>query len=77
MSFSMKTNRFPHIARLLFAALLLSGAAAQAQAPPTGGPQPMPAASTTNTPIDGGVSILLASGAAYGLKRLRRRKATA
>lgn len=44
----------------------------QAQ-PGSGGPGPAPAA--IETPIDGGVSLLLAGGAAYGLKRLRKRRA--
>ncbi|MCB2377236.1 hypothetical protein LGH70_06560 [Hymenobacter sp. BT635] len=41
---------------------------AQAQGPGTGGPRP----GATNAPIDGGVSLLLAAGAAYGLQRLRK-----
>jgi hypothetical protein len=42
-----------------------------AQAPATGGPLP---AAPTDTPIDGGVSLLLAGGVAYGLKHLRNRR---
>ena len=40
--------------------------------PGSGGPQPSTlAADPTAVPIDGGASLLLAAGAAYGLKRLR------
>jgi hypothetical protein len=59
---------------LLTAALLLSmGGLAQAQAPGSTGPTPQ-APDPTAVPLDGGASLLLASGVAYGLKRLRRRK---
>jgi len=55
------------LGRLLFILLLAVGQA-QAQAPGTGGPAPAPAA----VPLDGGASLLLLAGAAYGLRRLRR-----
>ncbi len=59
--------------------LLLAGVLVQtalAQAPPAnGGPQPQPAnANAATTPIDGGASLLLASGVMYGLQRLRARR---
>ncbi|SHJ13232.1 hypothetical protein SAMN02745146_2384 [Hymenobacter daecheongensis DSM 21074] len=55
---------------VVLAALCLGAAGlAQAQAPGDGGPGP----NAENVPIDGGVSLLLAAGAAYGLRRLRRR----
>ncbi|MGI4870230.1 MAG: PID-CTERM protein-sorting domain-containing protein [Janthinobacterium lividum] len=41
---------------------------AQAQAPGTTGPTPQ----ATTVPLDGGASLLLASGLAYGLRRLHR-----
>lgn len=56
---------------------LLAGVAspALAQTPGTGGPQPS-APDPTQVPIDGGGSLLLAAGAAYGLKRLRNARHT-
>lgn len=42
-----------------------------AQSPSTGGPAPDAPTGPTETPLDGGASLLLAAGAAYGLKRLR------
>jgi len=49
---------------------LLTAAPALAQSPSTGGPSPQPAA----VPLDGGASLLLASGVAFGLKKLRDRR---
>ncbi|PJJ47866.1 PID-CTERM protein-sorting domain-containing protein [Hymenobacter chitinivorans] len=46
----------------------LTSGPASAQGPGLGGPQP----GATTAPIDGGASLLLAAGAAYGLRRLRR-----
>ena len=55
---------------LFFTALLLALCGlAQAQ-PGSGGPAP----GAVVTPIDGGASLLLASGLALGLKRLRQRR---
>ena len=51
--------------------LALAGLAthsAQAQAPGTGGPAP------AAVPLDGGASLLAASGVAYGLRYLRQRR---
>ena len=57
---------------LLAAALVaLANPNARAQAPDEGGPNPGGTA-PTNTPLDGGVSLLLAGGAAYAFRRLRR-----
>ena len=55
-----------------FFSLLLAGAGAQhaAAQPNSGGPQP--GAGPTATPLDGGASLLLAGGVAYGLRRLRQ-----
>lgn len=54
--------------------LLLPATAAWAQAPGSGGPEPEEPP-VTSVPLDGGASLLLAGGVAYGLKRLRKRKA--
>ena len=57
---------------VLLAALLLLAVRGFAQdddtAPGSGGPTP-------EAPIDGGASLLLASGAVYAVRRLRRRRA--
>ena len=66
-------NLLIYCAPRLAGVLLLLGltvALSHAQAPGGGGPQP--GGGATTTPIDGGVSLLLASGVAFGLKRLRR-----
>lgn len=55
---------------LLFVLLVGFAAAAHAQ-PGSGGPTP---GATTAVPIDGGASLLLAGGVAYGLRRLRQRR---
>ncbi|MDO7845511.1 hypothetical protein Q5H92_04015 [Hymenobacter sp. M29] len=67
--------------RALLAAGLLLGAAtlptAQAQ-PGSGGPGPGTPTTPTNptdVPLDGGASLLLASGVGYGLARLRQARA--
>ena len=39
--------------------------------PTTGGPTP---ANPTNIPLDGGISLLLAGGVAYGIKHLKNRR---
>ena len=58
---------------LLLTLLLGFTAIAQAQVPSTTGPTPQ--AGPTGAPIDGGASLLLASGVAYSLRRLRQRRA--
>lgn len=47
---------------------------ALAQGPSNGGPGADPDPDPTTTPIDGGVSLLLAGGVAYGVKHLRARR---
>jgi hypothetical protein len=56
----------------LLLTFLLTAAAGYAQSPTTGGPTPQ--ADPTTVPLDGGASLLLAGGVAYGLKRLRQRR---
>jgi hypothetical protein len=68
---------------LLVATLFLCALAGYAQ-PGSGGPTPGSGGSTpgsggptpdpTGAPIDGGVSLLLAGGAAYAVRHLRRRR---
>lgn len=53
---------------LITATLLCLALASQAQ-PGSGGPTP-----GTGVPIDGGISVLVASGAAYAVRRLRQRR---
>ena len=59
---------------LLLALLLGLTQLAQAQ-PGVTGPSPgAPATNPTSVPLDGGAALLLASGVAYGLRRLRQRR---
>jgi hypothetical protein len=54
--------------------VLFSAATALAQ-PGSGGPSPTPpAVDPAAVPLDGGASLLLASGVAFGLKKLRERR---
>ncbi|MBJ6110604.1 hypothetical protein JAO73_16385 [Hymenobacter sp. BT523] len=62
------------LTRLLpaFTLVLAFAGTVLAQGPGSGGPTPgTPAA---EVPLDGGASLLLAGGVAYGLKRLRDRR---
>ena len=54
----------------LLALLLVAGGVTLAQ-PGSAGPVP---STVTAVPLDGGVSLLLAGGIAYGIKRLRNRR---
>ncbi|WP_414653557.1 PID-CTERM protein-sorting domain-containing protein [Hymenobacter sp.] len=58
---------------LSLTALIFSTLLAHAQSPTTGGPTP-PGPSPAAVPLDGGTTLLLAGGVAYGLRRLRARK---
>lgn len=63
-----------------FCVLMLASPAAAQSDPGSGGPAPGPTppaagGDPTGVPLDGGASLLLASGVAYGLKRLRDRRA--
>ena len=57
---------------LLALAVLLS-LPAVAQQPTTGGPMPS-TPDPTAVPLDGGASLLLAGGVAYGIRQLRARR---
>jgi len=66
------------LTRLLpaFAVILAFSGALLAQ-PGSGGPgpgTPVTPVTPTDVPLDGGASLLLAGGVAYGLKRLRERR---
>lgn len=56
---------------LLIAIWALTSLSALAQPTSTG---PAPGAPAATVPIDGGASLLLAGGVAYGLRRLRTRR---
>jgi hypothetical protein len=55
-------------------ALVVALSVAASAQPGSGGPGPTPTVDPTETPIDGGASLLLAGGVAYGLKHLRNRR---
>ncbi|WP_083320735.1 PID-CTERM protein-sorting domain-containing protein [Hymenobacter glacialis] len=57
--------------------VLVATSVAVAQGPVTGGPTPGTTPDPTAVPIDGGVSLLLAGGVAYGLRHLRSRRRNA
>lgn len=65
-----------HLTSSLLTLALLAGlaSAAHAQAPGSGGPAPATPTAPTDTPIDGGASLLLAGGMAYAMRRLRARR---
>lgn len=65
----MKKSVMMRVAGIAALGILCSAAVALAQ-PGSGGPTPGP----TTVPIDGGASLLLASGVAISLKKLRDRK---
>ncbi|QNH60541.1 PID-CTERM protein-sorting domain-containing protein [Hymenobacter sediminicola] len=67
----MKQVLIPVTAAFLF---FLTTSAALAQGPGSGGPEPQQPQQPTAVPIDGGASLLLAAGAAYGWRRIRNKK---
>jgi hypothetical protein len=68
----MKSFPFSATGLLAFCVLLNLSAAAQ---PSSGGPGPgTPAADPTAVPLDGGASLLLAGGVAYGIRQIRARR---
>ena len=64
-------NKYLTSTLLSLTLLLALAGAARAQGPATGGPTPT---GPTATPLDGGASLLLAGGIAYGLRRLKQRR---
>jgi len=58
--------------KVLAIALILPAFTAQAQGPGDGGPTPTEPP-VTEIPVDGGVSLLIAGGAALGLNKLRNK----
>ena len=58
--------------KFLLTAVVLLALSSAAQAQSSGPAGPVPAA--TPVPLDGGASLLLASGVAYGLRHLRQRR---
>lgn len=61
--------------RLLLTLLLLVAMGEMVLAQPTtGGPTPGTPVGPTNIPLDGGISLLLAGGVAYGIKHLKNRR---
>ena len=64
-------NKYLTSTLLSLTLLLAMAGAARAQAPADGGPVPT---GPTTTPLDGGASLLLAGGLAYGIKQLRARR---
>ena len=58
---------------VLFLLLVAGAGARHARAQPSSG-GPAPGAAATPVPLDGGASLLLAGGVAYGLRKLRQRR---
>jgi MprA protease rhombosortase-interaction domain-containing protein len=68
-------TRFLFLSRWLPVAVLMVVCSVTAQAqgtPGSGGPVPGGTPDPTPVPLDGGAALLLAGGAAYALRRLRR-----
>ena len=60
--------------RLLPTLLVIIALSDTVLAQPSGGPGPSTPAGPTDIPLDGGISLLLAGGVAYGIKHLRNRR---
>lgn len=71
----MKKYTFSYVLSSALVYVLLAATPVLAQAPTTGGPTPSPTTNPDAVPLDGGASLLLASGVALGLKKLRDRRA--
>ncbi|MDO7848634.1 hypothetical protein Q5H92_19870 [Hymenobacter sp. M29] len=59
---------------VLFCFLMSLGTLVVHAQPSSGGPAPQTPQAPTDVPLDGGASLLLAGGVAYGLRRLRQRR---
>jgi hypothetical protein len=70
----MRKFLFTLVILLAFTSLLGPVVRAQASNPGVTGPVPAPATAPAAVPLDGGSSLLLASGVAYGLRRLQQRR---
>ena len=68
------TSAFRLFAAAVGVCLLAGGLTPVLAQPGSGGPAPTSPTSPTAVPLDGGASLLLAAGAAYGLRHLRNRK---
>lgn len=69
----MKKYTFLSFVGSVLVCILLANTSVSGQAS-TGGPTPSPAPDPAAVPLDGGASLLLASGVAFGLKKLRDRR---
>lgn len=67
-------HKFFSAAVVLLAVSGLLSPRAQAQSPTATGPAPAAPTGPAAVPLDGGASLLLASGVAYGVRRLRLRR---
>ena len=72
-NFTLALSKLVAAAVLLAAVGFAQKVAAQATTPGSGGPAPT-TPTPTSVPLDGGASLLLAGGVAYGLRRLRQRR---
>jgi hypothetical protein len=71
-------KKFVFLATIISTLILITAVDGLAQPfrkrPPTAPGDPIDAQSTTDVPIDGGLGVLLALGAGYGIRRLRQEK---
>ena len=73
----MKSFLLTKLLPALVLTFTFSSLALAQQDPDSGGTSPLDPASPTGVPIDGGASLLLAGGVAYGIKKLRNRRRAA
>ena len=78
MTYLLSVRRLLGLLSLSAALLAARPALAQVTVPPDddpASPGPTKGGGATGVPIDGGASLLLAGGVAYGLRKLRQRRA--